>query len=294
MGYEATDTNRTTLKPVWDFATNIDFNIADNATIAADSYNGGFYIAGMVYDYYEDKIKVKSFSIDNLLNAKSVGINRNTILESFSANALSSVSGNFSFSQNSKAKSFKCPNLVYCGAAADVTQCNELTEVRIDSLTTINNNLSVSFNPKLVTLNIKKLTSVKILSVRNNPLLTSFHQSIPYLDYANEFQFQDNAFTATVVNELLGMAVQIGNSSGVVWGRGRYFNISGGTNAAPTGNGITAAQTLIARGCTVTVNGTPITTTKKNNLPIPEFDTVADKGKTLKVKADGTGLEWVA
>ena len=162
------------------------------------------------------------------------------------------------------------------------------------------NNVSVHGNPELTSINLNNscTESVGALSgqfkIADNPKLTSIGGSLSVLKFASNIDLSGNAFPSALIDQYLVNIEKTSDEFGKPYGKGKSVNLSGGTNAAPTGAGITAAQTLIARGCTVTVSGTAITTTKKFAFTIPEFDTVADKGKTLKVKADGTGLEWVA
>ena len=70
------------------------------------------------------------------------------------------------------------------------------------------------------------------------------------------FQATGLALPAENVNYLLAQVVNLDGSIGKqnFSGAGFVVNISGGTTAAPTGQGITDKNTLIARGCTVTTN----------------------------------------
>lgn len=57
------------------------------------------------------------------------------------------------------------------------------------------------------------------------------------------------------VNAVLALLVSLDGTNGTtLWGSGKTLNISGGTNGAPTGQGITDKATLVARGATVTTN----------------------------------------
>jgi len=63
-----------------------------------------------------------------------------------------------------------------------------------------------------------------------------------------QFQAQNNQLTSTPVNAILAAFVAANNTTGV-----RVLNL-GGTNSAPTGQGITDKATLVSRGWTVTTN----------------------------------------
>jgi hypothetical protein len=59
----------------------------------------------------------------------------------------------------------------------------------------------------------------------------------------------------TSVNSLMLLLSTLdGTNNTTTWGTGRVLTINGGTNAAPTGDGITARDALTARGATVTTN----------------------------------------
>ena len=60
--------------------------------------------------------------------------------------------------------------------------------------------------------------------------------------------FSDCALTAASVNHILARAIA---NAGYVTG---IINTSGGTSAAPSGQGIADKAALILRGCTVTTN----------------------------------------
>ena len=63
-----------------------------------------------------------------------------------------------------------------------------------------------------------------------------------------DFNASNNALTETAVNAIL-VAFDTANPTAI-----GTINLSGGTNAAPTGAGATAAASLIAKGWTVTTN----------------------------------------
>lgn len=65
---------------------------------------------------------------------------------------------------------------------------------------------------------------------------------------AGGFNLSANALTVSTVNAILSAMVDSGLGSGFV------LDLSGGTNAAPTGQGLTDKATLIDNGWTVTTN----------------------------------------
>jgi hypothetical protein len=57
------------------------------------------------------------------------------------------------------------------------------------------------------------------------------------------------------VNGILALLVSLDGTNGTtLWGAGKTLTINGGTNAAPSGQGILNKATLVARTATVTTN----------------------------------------
>ena len=173
--------------------------------------------------------------------------------------------------------------------AVSIYNSSTIVNLELYELRNVYRDLSVSDCPNFTSIAASP-TIRRNYTIKNCPQATSLNHD--FVVYGN-VDFSGCGLVVVETNAILARLVKHDGKNGMPFFTGSV-NLSGGTNAAPTGAGITAAQTLIARGCTVTVNGAAITTTKKATLNIPDFDTVADKGKTLKVKADGTGLEWVA
>lgn len=85
-----------------------------------------------------------------------------------------------------------------------------------------------------------------LVSDAGNPLmLSTFDASIfPNVVYLN---LNGNALTLSAVNSILHELVASDKSNGLV-------DVAGGTSAAPSGQGVTDAATLVSRGWTVTTN----------------------------------------
>jgi len=198
----------------------------------------------------------------------------------------------------------------------DLHQWTSLESISIPHLTTSYGTIRIrASNTALKTISMPRLNLVKgAINISNLPELTAFEtasgiemssiyvancpklSTVPQNIFANVIDFSGCAIPQTAVDSVLRYLKQEfdGKNNALSMWRG-ILNLSGGTNAAPSANGIIDAQTLIARGATITLNGTAITTTKRTTaFGIPDYDTVSDKGKTLAVKADGTGLEWRA
>ena len=276
------------------------FNIAQKSSIAADTFIDNSTISCMVFDTPGNpNFQAKEIYLNALIASGMIALQYSHIVTKFMAKSLTKINGGLDVQNNSKLTNLYFPELTSITnnininnnallssitlyslkeayGAVMVSNCSSITSLNLATLYTVTNGISIGVNSKLQNLT---LTSLQTLG--------------------GGIQLGGNALTVTAVNTLLSKAAGLVDpGTGNPWGYQRNFYIADGTNAAPTNAApyfaITAAQTLIARGCTVTVNGTAITTTKKTTFTIPDFDTVADRGKTLKVKADGTGLEWVA
>ena len=289
--------------PKWQTISDLNYNIATlatNADVDDSSFVCGSFSNWDENEYIEIPINCANVKLDGLLTAKTINIQNNMggapNLQTFSATSLVSVAGPVVLNGISNLTQLNIPNLLECGGLY-ITGCNLLTQFR-SPCHTYNGDIQVSQNAELTNFQISPALSARGIQVAGNPKLKFFQLPFDLKLYGQEISLQDNALVTT--NGILHTVAQWDGKYGRhFWGGpGTWLNISGGTNVDPSSDGgfdgIAAAKTLIARGCTVTVNGAPITTTKKTAFAIPDFDTVADKGKTLKVKADGTGLEWVA
>lgn len=103
-------------------------------------------------------------------------------------------------------------------------------------------------NSSVVTLDLSALTSSTTLaSFQGGTKLQNINIGQAKPANASDWDFHNNALSVASVNHLLARCVANPTFTGVL-------NLSGGTNAAPTGQGITDKATLIARGATVTTN----------------------------------------
>ncbi|HEY9817034.1 MAG TPA: hypothetical protein V6D20_14725, partial [Candidatus Obscuribacterales bacterium] len=65
----------------------------------------------------------------------------------------------------------------------------------------------------------------------------------------------NQALTEASVNRVLAVLVSLDGTNGTtLWGAGHTVNLSGGTSAAPSGQGVVDAGILVGRGATVTTN----------------------------------------
>lgn len=130
-----------------------------------------------------------------------------------------------------------CPALVTIGVNATVQSCASLTTFSLPAMVTYGGTIDLhSSNGNLTTVTLG--TNGTLLSIAG-----------PTIDVSGQ------KLTSASVNAILSLLVSLNGSGGTtLWGAGKTLTINGGTNAAPTGQGVTDKATLIARGATVTTN----------------------------------------
>lgn len=122
--------------------------------------------------------------------------------------------------------------------------CNFTTTLNLSTLTKLET--LYCGNTALPSINLSTCTKLKTLSVRNSSSVTALNLPSTLNDL-KRVEVDNNGLTATEINNLLIKLDTNGLSGG-------YFKSSGGTNAAPTGAGVTAKNNLIAKGWSVTTN----------------------------------------
>ena len=151
-----------------------------------------------------------------------------------------------------------------------ISGCEALTSVSFPKLEIVGCQLRIDGNTSLVTINLTALeeanglfiesaaiTSLDLsalvtvggsnIAISGNTALESIDLSSFVPTSGGEFYFAGNALTAASVNAILARFVA---NAAFVSGQ---IDLSGGTNAAPTGQGLTDVTTLRGRGVTVTV-----------------------------------------
>ena len=126
--------------------------------------------------------------------------------------------------------------------------CSALEELNFPALQQILDLFAISGNPLLTELTFPALTTVSSgLAVSLNTALTSFSAPLFLPTDGSPIEFNGNALDAASVNHILARCVAAGVTTCTI-------KLEGGTNAAPTGQGITDAADLVTAGNTVTTN----------------------------------------
>jgi hypothetical protein len=138
--------------------------------------------------------------------------------------------------------SFSAPNLVYYapyGLGSIAASMASLTTFSTPATRIISGAGSFTMNSGLGNLTTVTLGTVGVLKVVSVGTINISGQK---LDQAS-------------VNGILALLVSLDGTNGTtLWGAGKTVNISGGTSAAPSGQGIIDKATLLARTATVTTN----------------------------------------
>lgn len=109
-------------------------------------------------------------------------------------------------------------------------------------------------NTSLPSVNLSTCTNLESISIRNSPSVTTFNLPTT-LSNTTVVSGQGCALTASAVNDILVKLDANGKVNPTPGSASFYWvTLTGGTNAAPTGAGITAKTNLIAKGWNVTTN----------------------------------------
>jgi len=142
-----------------------------------------------------------------------------------------------------------------------IQQMPDLVELHFDLLQTLARRIRVWSNPSLSSISMPSLVFVGgtplldylYFDIKNNGSLTDIDLGSFTPDDSVNADFSNNALNAATVNHILARFVANASWSVFPWDN-RTLNLSGGTNAAPTGQGLIDKATLIARSATVLTN----------------------------------------
>lgn len=226
-----------------------DMQVAWTPTNFSLGSNVGYFI-------FTDAPGLLTFSSTVSLSEGGFEIDNNSTLQSVSFPNLTQIDptgayfGVLFFDTDPSLASVSAPLLtIVGGGSVHVTNSPALTTVNLDSLATVGNQLSITGNTFLTSLSLPALvTATNLFDVSGCTSLSSL--SIPVFVPTNtkNVNAANCALNATSVNLVLHRCVlNAGYVNGTV-------NLSGGTNAAPSGAGVADKATLIGRGVTVLTN----------------------------------------
>lgn len=152
------------------------------------------------------------------------------------------------FNANPVLVSFSAPNLTYVSGLLGLTGNTQLSSINLSSVQTVSFGSFSITNCAITSLDLHSLvTAGEGLSISNCAALVSVDISSLVPTNAHVYDLSANALDATTVNLLLARAV-----ANAAYTAGS-INLQGGTNAAPTGQGIIDKATLEGRAGPITV-----------------------------------------
>lgn len=165
-----------------------------------------------------------SVSFGNLDGLTLLSLNTNSIIQGFSFNSLVTIA-TLDLSLSDLLSVINLPNLVTSSVDLLITGNAVLTNLSLPSLVSAIGGLAISFNPTLVSVSLPNWVPTDGTIIAMN----------------------DNALNASSVNLVLARLVLAGVTTCVV-------TLSGGSNSAPTGQGIIDKNLLNAAGNTIITN----------------------------------------
>lgn len=206
-------------------------------------------------------------------------------LTSFPLPSLLYVGGNFQPGTMTALNSLSIPLLQYVGGSITINTANNLSVLSMPSLRYVSGSINLSNMALLTTLsatllsylsgsisisNLASLSTVSFPSLVNGPAAGSISMNsgngnissvtigtpgVTKSLLGSSINISGQKLDAASVNGLLALLVSLdGNNGTTLWGAGQTLTINGGTNAAPSGQGVADKATLQGRGATVTTN----------------------------------------
>lgn len=229
------------------------FTFGDIPGITSITFNQSMDLAG--FDI-ENTTTITSLSWPNLtsIDPSSVqsgylDLETNSGLTAISLPLLATVAGLLGIDGSDALATISIPSLTACGRL-NINSNSALTSFSAPSLQTVGGILTVNSNAIITSVNLASLTTCSgaFFQIHLNPALTSLTLGAFVPPNGQNIQMDGNALPAATVNFVLHQAVlNAGYVSGTI-------DLFGGTNAAPSGQGIADKATLIGRGVTVNTN----------------------------------------
>jgi hypothetical protein len=216
-----------------------------------------FHVSGVGYiaelDVNIDNLE--SISFPDLQVVGDFEFDDMTNLTLFNFPKLKSVFGNLDiYNTSGPLTTLSFPKLVH-GVFTEIYENNDFTNIDLPLLSYNADDLEIYENTNLSVLNLDSLhTCEGRLEIYDNPNLTSF--SLPSLKVYgdSDVNFSDNGFDEATVDGLLATFASLDGTDGTLLWENRDFDISGGTNAAPSAAGMASIVIIEARGNSVDYN----------------------------------------
>lgn len=181
-------------------------------------------------------------------------------LTSLSAPQLAYVGGNFSPGTMALLTSLSLPILSYVGGNFNLGPMASLASVSLPSLKYLGVSISLSSMAALTSFSAPAMvnyagTNITMNSANGNIASVVLGTVGTLKSMVTTINISGQKLDAASVNGILALLVSLdGNNGTTLWGAGKTLTINGGTNAAPSGQGVADKATLQGRGATVTTN----------------------------------------
>ena len=235
------------------------FNPATMASVTTLDFSSLAYVSGTF-----NSSSMAALTTYTLTNLTSVGGTFNpssfASLTTLSCPALVTVGISFAPASMASVTTFNFPALVSVGTTFAPSAMGALTSMSCNALQIVGSNFSVGSMTLLDTLSFAGMVryggTISLSSGQSN-LTSVVLGTIGTLKSiaGATITISGQKLTSASVNAILALLVSLDGTNGTTtWGAGKTLTINGGTNGAPTGQGITDKATLIARTATVTTN----------------------------------------
>ncbi|MDP2136365.1 MAG: hypothetical protein Q8J74_00790 [Candidatus Didemnitutus sp.] len=226
-----------------------------------------------------------TLSIPELVTVGGIfGPSSMSALITLTAPKLVTVRGTFNPGAMAALTTLSLPELVTVSGTFSPSSVALLTTLSAPKLATVGGNFNPSWMAALTTISLPQLTiitgtcnpsNMALLATFSLPAMVSYGStiSIPSASMGNVSSVtlgtigtlkSISGTTITLsglkipsanVNAILALLVSLDGTNGTtLWGSGKTITINGGTNGAPTGQGLTDKATLQGRGATITTN----------------------------------------
>lgn len=199
--------------------------------------------------FYDDDVTSLSLNMEEMLRTIKVDGMESLVSLSFPnlVSVLDEFSGELGIEDCESLVSLDLPKLALVETNLSINGCTSLETINLTALEEANGLLIES--SIMTSLDLSALVTVggSNIAISGNTALESIDLSSFVPTSGGEFYFAGNALTAASVNAILARFVA---NAAFVSGQ---IDLSGGTNAAPTGQGLTDVTTLRGRGVDVTV-----------------------------------------
>jgi hypothetical protein len=179
----------------------------------------------------DNPASMTDLTASDLVYAGSLGFGHTGSVTNLDLSALKYVAQTADF-ENIGVTNFELPLAEYIGGSINVYNSSAVEDVDLPLL---------------------KIVGSQGLNIRDNSLLESINIA-SLLSVGGDGSFENNALLQATVDHILVVLAGLDGTGGTTSYDNHFINLTGGTNASPSGTGLAAKTTLEGRGNTVIVN----------------------------------------